>query len=111
MSRTARRRSRPPLLRAHPLIVLLLAISLTVLVITLTGCEPAESHGADGDPGVVTDRSSVPARAARKGRASRPADYDLEVKRTDGSTYWIDVSQDVFDHCYGGSKYPLCAGN
>jgi hypothetical protein len=99
------------MLRAHPLIVALLAISLVVLVVTLTGCQPPDSHGADGDPGTVVNRNSVKGIAARKGRASRPADYDLQIQRPDGSTYWIDVSEDVFDHCYRGSAYRQCAAN
>jgi hypothetical protein len=99
-------------LRAHPLIVALLAISLAVLVFTLTGCEPSGTHGANGDPGIVSDRDSDPARTGKKGGApGKSADYDLQIKRPDGSTYWIDVSEDVFDHCYKRSKYPQCASN
>lgn len=61
----------------------------------------ATSEDRDGDPGVVVDRDHEV-----KGKIN---DYDLTIKRdSDGTVYEKDVSHPAYDHCYRGSKYPLC---
>lgn len=73
----------------------------------LTGC--ADTHGADGDPGVVADRDedSSYSRATK----TTSYDYDLTIRTPDGKTYDIDVGEDVYDHCFTGSEYPKCVKN
>lgn len=72
-----------------------------------TGCDT--THGDDGDPGTVTGRDKD-SWTTKSGKTTiHHFDYDLTVRRADGSTYEIDVSEDVYDHCYTGSAYPACA--
>lgn len=77
--------------------------AVIALAVLGTGCD--RTYGDDGDPGKVSDRSRV-----YKTRAHH-WDYDLTVRRADGTKYGIDVSEDVYDHCYRGSSYPACAKN
>lgn len=72
----------------------------------LTGCDT--THGDDGDPGTVVDRDSD-VWTTRTGKTTTTHyDYDLTVRRADGTEYDIDVSSDVYDHCYRQSAYPKC---
>lgn len=74
--------------------------------LALTGC--STTHGDKGDPGTVTDRDKDH-WTTRSGRTTTHHwDYDLTVRRPDGTEYGIDVSEDVYDHCYRGSHYPAC---
>lgn len=84
----------------------LVSAALTGLLV-LTGC--STTHGDKGDPGTVTDRDEDH-WTTRSGKTTvHHWDYDLTVRRPDGTEYEIDVSEDVYDHCYRGSHYPACA--
>jgi hypothetical protein len=76
-----------------------IVITAVAGVMLLTGCQ---EHGTDGDPGKVIYRES------EYHKSSKTWDYDLVIERPDGSTYEIDVSSGVYDHCYRGSAYPKC---
>lgn len=80
------------------------------IALVLTGCQGG-THGDKGDPGRVIGRDYDPSYTTRAGktRIHHPSDYDLTVRRSaDGTEYDIDVSHDVYDHCYTGSSYPKC---
>lgn len=73
-----------------------LAVLLTVL---LTGCGKNDKRG---DAGRVTDRERS------YSSSTKIWDYDLTIRREDGSSYELDVSRRGYDHCYRGSSYPGC---
>lgn len=86
------------------------AAAVAALALALTaGC--STTHGNDGDPGKVTSRDSDYWTTRVNKTTTHHWDYDLTVRRADGSEYSIDVSEDVYDHCYRGSNYPACVKN
>lgn len=78
------------------LAALTLAVLLTVL---LTGCGKDDERG---DPGKVTGRDKD------YSSATKTWDYDLTIRRADGTEYELDVSRRGYDRCYRGSSYPTC---
>ena len=90
-------------IKAAPIALVLGALAV------LTGC--ADSHGADGDPGVVQSRDEDHWVTKSGKTRIHHYDYDLTVQTPDGKTYDIDVGEDVYDHCFTGSKYPKCTKN
>lgn len=82
------------------------AAGAVLAVVLAAGC--ATTHGADGDPGRVVGRDEDHWTTRVNKTTTYHADYDLTVRRADGTEYDIDVSEDVFDHCYRGSRYPGC---
>jgi hypothetical protein len=81
---------------------LVFGLLVAIGVIVVIAMAYSGGHGLDGDPGRVHDKD-------KSYRKSSSWDYDLEVTRSkDGTSYWIDVSQDVYDDCVRGAKYPAC---
>jgi hypothetical protein len=83
----------------------ILAVLATAAVLALAGCGPDDHRG---DPGKVVDREES-FYTTRVGKTTTQHwDYDLTIRRPDGSTYELDVSEDAYDRCYRGSSYPKC---
>lgn len=86
---------------------LLLAGLITALTLLLTGCGTGPDDHR-GDPGTVVDRDSD-YWTTKVGKVTTSHwDYDLTIRRPDGTTYDLDVTSSGYDHCYRGSAYPKC---
>lgn len=84
---------------------------ITLIVLgTVLGCSTPDD--GRGDPGKVVDREASHWTTTSGTGKSRTTvwhhDYDLTIRRPDGSTYELDVTEDGYDHCYRGSGYPKC---
>lgn len=79
---------------------------LALAVLALAGCSTPDD--GRGDPGKVVDREHVMWSTRTKGVTTWYHDYDLDIRRPDGTTYGLDVTEDGYDHCYRGSSYPEC---
>lgn len=75
---------------------------LALAVLVLTGCGPDDERG---DAGKVVDRDSD------YYSSTKTWDYDLTIRRPDGTEYELDVSRRGYDRCYRGSAYPKCVDN
>lgn len=82
----------------------LVAVAAAV-ALALTGCGPDDERG---DPGRVVDREESIWTTRSAGVTTVHYDYDLTIRRPDGTTYELDVSHSGFDRCYRGSSYPKC---
>lgn len=69
-------------------------------VLALTGCSTPDDKR--GDAGKVVERDSDYYSSTKQW------DYDLTIKRVDGTEYDLDVTRRGYDHCYRGSSYPKC---
>lgn len=94
-----------------------LAVAALLAAFALTGCgSGVEASDKTGDPGRVHDKSSetdtwTTGTGRNKVRHS-DTEYDLVIKRPDGSTYEKDdVSETAYDRCKRGSKFPSCVGD
>lgn len=80
-----------------------LAVSAAVAgALALTGCGPDDKRG---DAGQVTGRDRD------YYSSTKTWDYDLTIRRPDGSEYELDVTRRGYDRCFRGSAYPKCIDN
>lgn len=92
-----------------------LASGALALAFAVTGC----GSDATGDPGKVVNRdhtTSYTTSTSGTGKYKTKIrntvhDYDLEIQRTDGSTYWAHVTSPQYDRCPQGAEYPACAND
>ncbi len=79
---------------------LALAALASAVALLVTGCStPPDDRG---DAGKVVEREKD------WKSSTKTYDYDLTIRRPDGTEYELDVTSGGYDHCYRGSSYPKC---
>ena len=82
-----------------------IAAVAAAVALLLAGCSEDDHRG---DPGKVVDREESFYMTKVGKTQVHHWDYDLTIRRPDGSTYELDVSENAYDRCYQGSSYPKC---
>lgn len=83
-----------------------IAAAVLGVVLILSGCSTPDDER--GDAGKVIGREESHWTTKSGKTIVWHHDYDLTVRRPDGTVYELDVSEDGHDHCYRGSSYPRC---